>query len=153
MMLGGFKTEAFNAIFVEKPKAEFRINGHATFWSADDWLLYYSLGTRTWGVARASRFERVRAGQSHGSAHSPAGYDLLSGARLLPPKGWKEWDAEEGQWVKRPGSGLQSRGMVRARPGPGPAEPGGRQRPLRQEVNVSLEVLDVPPQAEGPRLG
>merc|ERR1719291_1668828 len=110
--LGDFKTGALNDLFVEIPRDELRVNGQPTFWSTRGWFLYHSPHTRTWGVAQASRLDRVRGGQSSGLAHSPEGYDLLGGAVLEPPGGWREWDAEAGQWVKRPGSGLQSRGRV-----------------------------------------
>ncbi|CAK0890530.1 unnamed protein product, partial [Prorocentrum cordatum] len=121
VMLGGFRTEAFNAIFVENRRAEFRMNGHATYWSADDWFLYYSPGTRTWGVARASRFARVRAGQSYGSAHSPPSYDLLYDARLSPPMGWKESARQEPCELeaprRRPAEPGRSAGAASAQPG------------------------------------
>jgi hypothetical protein len=150
--LGGFKTEAFNAFFVEYPNAKSRVNGQSTWWSGKDWFIFYSPQTRTWGIARGSRLDRVRAGQSQPHAHSPAGYDLLRGAELEPPAGWKEWDAEAGeagQWMTRPGSGVRSRGRVRPRPRPvdealSPEAPeGGRFRAVRPEVNRSPQPVHL----------
>lgn len=141
--LGGFKTEALNDLFVEGPRDELRVNGRPTFWSTRGWFLYHSPQTRTWGVARASRLDRVRGGQSSGLAHSPEGYDLLGDAVLEPPEGWREWDAEAGRWTKRPGSGLQSRGRVRAL-ARGPGAPG------RPDVGTPPERRGPPSRAAEP---
>lgn len=143
--LDGFKTEAFNDLFVENPSAQFNVNGQSTWWSEKGWFLFYSPHSRTWGIARASRLDRVRAGQSQPHARSPEGYDLLRGAALEPPMGWKEWDAEAGEWVNRPGSGLRSRGRVQPRPLDGARSPGApeRGRPHRPEVNRSPQPVHL----------
>lgn len=153
--LDGFKTGAFNDLFVENPNAQLRVNGESTWWSGKGWFLFYSPQTRTWGIARGSRLDRVRAGQSQPHARSPEGYDLRGSAALEPPMGWKEWDAEAGeagQWVVRPGSGVGSRGRVRPRPVGEARSPEARSpeatvrerfRSARPEVNRSPQPVHL----------
>ncbi|CAK0903916.1 unnamed protein product [Prorocentrum cordatum] len=145
--LGGFQTAALNDLFVEGQRDELRVNDQPTFWSTRGWFLYHNPQTRTWGVAKASRLDRVREGQTCGLAHSPEGYDLLGGAVLGPPGGWREWDAEAGQWVKRLGSGLQSRGKVREQPTDAVRGPAA---PARPAAGAPTERTGPPPRAVEP---
>lgn len=127
VVLQGFKTPGVDGLYVGSPQLLCAINGRETYWSTSgEYFLYHAASTNTWGVAKAKRFSRIRAGQSHGVAHSPTTFDLWHPAALLAKPSWREWDAEEGRWGTRLGSGLASRGRVRRRD---PKEERGTQTP------------------------
>lgn len=109
--LNGFILPALNVLYVERRGLTFAMNGRETYWSAaNDFFIYYSKATDTWGVAKVKRFEQVKHGQSHGCAHSPEGDDICDKAT---GKGWREWQPQASQWVVRPNAGVESRGKVK----------------------------------------
>lgn len=109
--LTGFSLPALNVLFVERRGPTFVMNDRETYWTAaNDYFMYYSKTTNTWGVAKAKRFQQVKHGQSHGYAHSPEGNEIWDKAES---KGWREWDPQANQWVMRSEGGVESRGKVR----------------------------------------
>lgn len=109
--LNGFSLPELNVLFVERKGQPFAMNDRETYWSAaNDFFLYYSKSTNTWGAAKAKRFQQVKHGQSHGFAHSPEGAEIWDKAT---GKGWREWEPQANQWVVRPDAGVESRGKVK----------------------------------------
>eukprot|EP00435_Cladocopium_sp_Y103_P046522 s91_g13.t1 len=133
--LGGFQNDWLNVLFVERLAPQFRVNQRETYWPASGaYFIFRSLGTNTWGIAKAKRFQAVKEARSNGVAHSPEGYELWlevnEGQGATQKTNWREWDAQKNKWVTRPGSGVQSRGKVR------PKVPSAN----RAEVEVQTEL-------------
>lgn len=107
----GFRASELNVLFVERQASEFFLNGRETFWnSTNDYFLYYSKLTNTWGAAKAKRFQQVQNGKSHGVAHGPEGVGIWDSSLT---KGWREWDSQASKWTVQPEAGVESRGKVR----------------------------------------
>lgn len=122
--LGGFQNQELNVLFVEKTDPRLVVNGRETYWPASAaFFIYRSVGTKTWGVGKAKRFQQIKENKSHGIAHSPESYELWLDVNEIPTtpsnskKDWREWDAETNKWVHRPGAGVLSRGKVRPKVG------------------------------------
>lgn len=115
----GFSTPQLNVLFIEGREASTKVNGRETYWTeANDYFLYYSKATDTWGLAKARRFQAVIDGTSNGVAHSPEGYEIWEDAngrkRATRTLGnWREWDNKAGKWMPRANSGIEHRGKVR----------------------------------------
>jgi len=117
--LRGFKDDGLNVLFVENTESQCQVNGRETYWSTTgDFFLYRSASTNTWGAARAKRFSQVKTGNSNGVAHSPEGFEIWDMDKSASPRPWREWDAEAGKWLTRPGAGVESRGKVRKKDNP-----------------------------------
>jgi len=138
--LGGFDNPHLNALFVERTSPAFRVNGRETFWPTSGYyFIYRSMGTNTWGIAKAKRFEAVKVNKSNGVAHSPEGFELwleVNETQTATKKNWREWDVQANKWVSRPGAGVVSRGKVR---------PKAMTAAAKSEVAVqaSVEVSDA----------
>eukprot|EP00930_Biecheleria_cincta_P099979 TRINITY_DN91593_c0_g1_i1.p1 TRINITY_DN91593_c0_g1~~TRINITY_DN91593_c0_g1_i1.p1 ORF type:complete len:550 (-),score=70.81 TRINITY_DN91593_c0_g1_i1:91-1740(-) len=118
--LHGFQNPGINVLFVERKSPLFEMDGRETYWNASqEFFIYRSASTNTWGVAKGKRFKQVKENKSNGIAHSPEGYEIwLDGpeTNLDPPltrKNWREWDAAESKWAPRVGAGVLTRGKVR----------------------------------------
>jgi len=119
--MAGFQLAELNVLFVESTDRDTTVNGRETYWSAaNDYFLYRSEATSTWGAAKARRLQAVRDGTSNGVAHSPEGFEIWDSQAVIAhsKRGWREWDSEHSKWVNRPGSGVESRGKVRPKASP-----------------------------------
>mmetsp|Transcript_77032 Transcript_77032/g.225933 ORF Transcript_77032/g.225933 Transcript_77032/m.225933 type:complete len:559 (+) Transcript_77032:105-1781(+) len=114
----GFHTPQLNTLFIESRDDSSKVDNRETYWTeANDYFLYHSKATDTWGLAKGRRFQAVINGTSNGVAHSPEGYEVwCSKGRRGAAQGhgsWREWDTNAGKWLPRPNSGVESRGRVR----------------------------------------
>jgi len=142
--LHGFHTPALNVLFIESRDARTKVNDRETYWTvANDYFLYYSKTTSTWGIAKARRFQAVIAGNSNGVAHSQEGYEIWPSANAKAdaartPVSWREWDAKAGKWLTRANAGVENRGKVRPKITP----------PLEKAVQTDWTFKDGECQAE-----
>jgi len=119
--MAGFRLADLNVLFVESTDPDTKVNGRETYWSAaNDYFLYRSEATSTWGAAKARRLQAVRDGTSNGVVHSPEGFEIWDSQAVIAhsKRGWREWDPEQSKWVMRAGSGVESRGKVRPKASP-----------------------------------
>lgn len=142
--LSGFLNPALNELFVECAEPDFQIAGRETYWTyANEYFLYRSEASNTWGAAKARRFGQIRKGNSNGLAHSPEGFDIWQPTSALAKKAWREWDQETRKWTPRPGSGIESRGKVRKKDnGDGPQEKG-----VQTDLQGEVQAVQPPPSA------
>lgn len=119
--MAGFQLAELNVLFVEDTDPDKMVNGRETYWSEDNnYFLYRSQATSTWGAAKARRLQAVRDGTSNGVAHSPEGFEIWDTQAVIAhsKRGWREWDADQSKWVNRAGSGVERRGKVRPKASP-----------------------------------
>eukprot|EP00933_Yihiella_yeosuensis_P074046 TRINITY_DN82880_c0_g1_i1.p1 TRINITY_DN82880_c0_g1~~TRINITY_DN82880_c0_g1_i1.p1 ORF type:complete len:542 (-),score=95.85 TRINITY_DN82880_c0_g1_i1:172-1797(-) len=140
VVLSGFKNSGINKLFVERPAAKFKVNGRESYWAAsNEYFLYKSINTGTWGVGKAKRFEQIKAGKSNGLAHSPEGFEIWvegNDPAGIATKSWREWDIEGNKWASRAGAGVQSRGKVKPKNN---ATDSSNQPPLGSTASASAD--------------
>eukprot|EP00929_Paragymnodinium_shiwhaense_P086220 TRINITY_DN46746_c0_g1_i1.p1 TRINITY_DN46746_c0_g1~~TRINITY_DN46746_c0_g1_i1.p1 ORF type:complete len:603 (-),score=101.41 TRINITY_DN46746_c0_g1_i1:212-2020(-) len=111
LQLTGFKKQAVNSMFVERPNLP--VNSRETYWSPQgDFFLYYCQQTSTWAIQRGNKFEKTQQIGYGGMVHSPKGYDV-SGAASSMLGGWLEWNRKSGHWEARHEAGVKARGKAR----------------------------------------